>query len=306
MQADLKGLVSMLPKPRGVSLRRSKLMTPADRPELIEKATRSVADIVHLEFEDGVAWANKAMARRTGLAAMKELDWGSKEVWLRINHFGSGQAEEDVEVLVGGRPNLILLTKVQSPEDMVRLDALVTAAEQKHGIPHNEVKVGAVLERVKGLARVEEIANATQRMGALQFGIDDMSNEYRYRQSRVPGQSIETIYARSRIILAARVAGIDCIDAPYVKFKDIEGTEIEARFAAQLGFDGKSAISPSQLPAINRAFSPSDEEIVWARKVLSENDASQSAGNAVFTMDGMMVDAPHVQQAERILARASN
>lgn len=294
----------MAPPVRKNGLRRSKLITPADNWDLMVKASRSEADIVHLELEDGVIPERKEMARELCLKAMLEIDWGHRELWVRINHFDSGMTELDVEIATAGAPNLIQLAKVQGPEDMVRLDALVAAAERRHGIKPGSVTIGAVLERVRALARVEDIALATPRMGAISFGIDDMGNEYRYRQTREPGKGIETVYARSRIVLAARVAGIDCIDSPYVRFQDTEASDIEARFTAQLGFDGKSAVSPRQLPGINAAFSPSKGEIRWATEVMEAVHRAEGSGTAVFAVDGMMIDAPHIIQAERILALA--
>jgi citrate lyase subunit beta/citryl-CoA lyase len=294
----------MAPPVRQNGLRRSKLITPADNWDLMQKAARSEADIVHLEMEDGVINERKEIARELCLKAMLEIDWGTKEVWVRINHFDSGLAETDVEAIVAGAPNLIQLAKAQGPEDMLRLDALVAAAESKHGIEPGTVAIGAVLERVRGLAKVEEIAVSTPRMGAVSFGVEDMANEYRYRQTREPGKGYETMYARSRIVLAARVAGIDCIDSPYVRFQDIEASDIEARFTAQLGFDGKSAVSPKQIPGINAAFAPSQREIRWANEVMEAVQRAEGKGTAVFAIDGMMVDAPHIIQAERILALA--
>jgi citrate lyase subunit beta/citryl-CoA lyase len=294
----------MAPPVRQSGLRRSKLITPADNWDLMQKAARSEADIVHLEMEDGVINERKEIARELCLKAMLEIDWGTKEVWVRINHFDSGLVETDVEAIVAGAPNLIQLAKAQGPEDMLRLDALVAAAERKHGIEPGTVAIGAVLERVRGLAKVEEIAVSTPRMGAVSFGVEDMANEYRYRQTREPGKGYETMYARSRIVLAARVAGIDCIDSPYVRFQDIEASDIEARFTAQLGFDGKSAVSPKQIPGINAAFAPSQREIRWANEVMEAVQRAEGKGTAVFAIDGMMVDAPHIIQAERILALA--
>lgn len=294
----------MAPPVRKNGLRRSKLITPADNWDLMEKAARSEADIIHLELEDGVVPERKEMARELCLKAMLEIDWGGKEIWVRINHFDSGLAERDVEVLTAGGPNLIQLAKAQGPEDMLRLDALVAAAERKHGMKPGSVTIGAVLERVRGLSRVEEIASATPRMGAITFGVEDMANEYRYRQTREPGKGFETMYARSRIVLAARVAGIDCLDSPYVRFQDLEASDIEARFTAQLGFDGKSAVSPKQVPGINAAFTPSPKEIRWAEEVMEAVHRAEGDGTAVFAVDGMMVDAPHIVQAERILALA--
>jgi citrate lyase subunit beta/citryl-CoA lyase len=285
-------------------LRRSKLITPADNWDLMLKASRSEADIIHLEMEDGVIPERKDMARELCLKAMLEIDWGGKELWVRVNHYDSGMAEQDVDVLTAGVPNLIQLPKTQGPEDMHRLEGMVATAERKHGIKPGTVTIGAVLERVRGLSRVEEIAAATPRMGAITFGVEDMANEYRYRQTREPGRGFETMYARSRIVLAARVAGIDCLDSPYVRFQDLEASDIEARFTAQLGFDGKSAVSPKQIPGINAAFTPSPKEIRWANEVMDAVRRAEGSGTAVFAVDGMMVDAPHIVQAERILALA--
>jgi citrate lyase subunit beta/citryl-CoA lyase len=285
-------------------LRRSKLITPADNWDLMVKASRSEADIIHLEMEDGVIPERKEMARELCLKEMHEIDWGNKELWVRINHFDSGLAEIDVDVLAAGAPNLIQLAKTQGPEDMIRLEGLVAAAERKHGLKPGSVAIAAVLERVKGLARVEQIAAATPRMSAITFGVEDMANEYRYRQTREPGKGIETVYARSRIVLAARVAGIDCLDSPYVRFQDLEASDIEARFTAQLGFDGKSAVSPKQIPGINAAFTPTPKEIRWAEEVMEAVRRAEGSGTAVFAVDGMMVDAPHIIQAERILTLA--
>jgi citrate lyase subunit beta/citryl-CoA lyase len=285
-------------------LRRSKLITPADNWDLMLKASRSEADIIHLEMEDGVIPERKEMARELCLKAMLEIDWGGKELWVRVNHYDSGMAEKDVDILTAGVPNLIQLPKTQGPEDMHRLEGMVATAERKHGIKPGTVTIGAVLERVRGLSRVEEIAAATPRMGAITFGVEDMANEYRYRQTREPGRGFETMYARSRIVLAARVAGIDCLDSPYVRFQDMEASDIEARFTAQLGFDGKSAVSPKQIPGINAAFTPSPKEIRWANEVMDAVRRAEGSGTAVFAVDGMMVDAPHIIQAERILALA--
>jgi citrate lyase subunit beta/citryl-CoA lyase len=300
-----EGKSRMVSPVRKNGLRRSKLITPADNWDLVVKASRSAADIIHLELEDGVLPDRKEIGRQLCLKAMLEIDWGDKEIWVRINHFDSGLAETDIDEIVAGAPNLIQLAKTQGPEDMIRLDALVTMAEHKHSMEPGSVAIGAVLERVRGLARVEEIAASTPRMGAISFGVEDMANEYGYRQTREPGKGIETIYARSRIVLAARIAGIDCLDSPYVLYQDMNASDIEARFTAQLGFDGKSAVSPKQIPGINAAFTPTKKEIAWANEVMDAVQRAEGAGTAVFAIDGMMVDAPHIIQAERILARSS-
>lgn len=286
------------------SLRRSKLIVPGDRWEMICKARASGADIIHIDLEDGVAPQNKALARATMSRALCELDWSAQEAWVRIDHLDVAATLDDLAAAVPGRPSLIYMAKTQTPDDMRRLDERVTELEAEHGIEPGSIQIGAVIERIRALHHVEAIAAANSRMGAIVFGVADMSNEFGYRQSLLPGQDYETLYARSRMILAARLAGIDVIDAPFPLFRDLEGSEVDARFSARLGFTGKSAITPRQIEGIHRAFSPTEKELAWARKVMDVAQAVETTGTAVSTVDGEMVDKPHFLKAARILARA--
>jgi citrate lyase subunit beta/citryl-CoA lyase len=270
---------------------------------MICKAQASAADIVHIDLEDAIAPQNKALARETMLRALRELDWSRQEVWIRIDHLSNEETAAHLAAAIQGQPSLIYMAKTQTPEDMQRLDELVSAGEARHGIEHGSIQIGAVIERIRALHNVEAIAAASARMGAIVFGVADMANEYGYRQSLLPGQDYETLYARSRMILAARLAGIDVIDAPFPLFRDLDNSEIDARFSARLGFTGKSAISPRQVEGIHRAFSPTDKELAWARKVMEVAASVGSTGTAVATVDGEMVDKPHFLKAERILAR---
>ncbi len=266
------------------------------------KASNSTADIIRLELEDGVVRDRKPIARETCVKAMQEIDWKGKEVWVRIASFPEGFAEDDVKALVVGRPNVILMGKTQTPEDMHRLADLVREAEKAAGLPEGEIRIGAGIESARAVSKIEDIA-AAPRMSMMCLGLDDMSIEYGYRLSREPADAIETLYIRSRMVLAARLAGITCIDYPYLKFKDEAGSEIDARFSARLGFDGKSVISPRQLAGVHRAFAPSDKELAWARSILSAEQSNDST-RPVFVANGAMADAPHVKQAAKLLKRA--
>lgn len=288
---------------RPLSQRRSEIFAAGDNFEMMKKAAASEVDIVHLEIEDGVVPERKPFARTEIVRALREIDFGHRESWVRVNHFDSGHCEADIDVITAGRPNAFILAKCQGPEDIVRLEALVAAAERKHGIPVGDIKLGAVIERVRALTRVEDIALSSPRMTALVFGVDDLSNEYFYRPSRIPGGELETLYARSRLVLAARAAGIDCIDAPFLKYKDLEGSAIDAQFTARLGFTGKSVLSPRQIPAVHEAYRPTEAEARWAREIQAARERAAGTGQAVFAIDGQMIDMPHFIQAERILAR---
>ncbi len=229
--------------PRKTSLRRTQLITPCDNAwDIMVKASRSLTDVVRLELEDGVVPERKAEARQWCLRGLQEIDWGNKEVWVRITHFDYGFAEDDVDTLVQGQPNVIVMGKSQGPQDMMHLDSLVTAAERRHGVPQGTVKIGAVIERIRALASVEALAASTARMSMVCCGLDDLSNEYGYRLTRRPADALETLYVRSRVVLAARLAGITCLDYPYLKYRDVEESEQDARFSARLGFDGRARL----------------------------------------------------------------
>jgi citrate lyase subunit beta / citryl-CoA lyase len=283
--------------------RRTKLITPALRRDLLEKAAQSGADVIHIELEDGVAPNQKDAARDAALRALQEIDWNGREVWVRINPPTSIEARDDIEVLAAGAPHALLLPKVSGPEDVIAISGLLAEAERANGLGERQIMIAAVIERITGLSRVEEIASADPRMTALVLGTEDMSVEYGYRLDRT-GESFETLYLKSRCILAARVAGIDCLDAAHSYYRDVAGTRRAAEWAAKLGFSGKTCLSPVQVAPVNDAFAPTDEEIQWACKVLDALDEAASNDLAVAVSQGMMVDAPHAVQARRILELA--
>ncbi len=289
---------------KGPRLRRSKLIVPSDNWDMISKASRSIADVVHLDIEDGVAPQNRAAARDNIRRARAELDWGNKEVWVRIDHIDIEGTEVNVSAAVEAGVDMIYMAKAQTADDLLRLDALIAREEARIGAKPGAIEIGAVIERVRALHNVEAIASCCPRMGAIVFGIADMSNEFGYRLSGVAADAIETVYIRSRIVLAAKVAGITALDAPFIGFKDVEASDLDAHFSARLGFTGKSAISPKQLEGIHRAFSPTEREIAWALEVREAAKAAVRDGIAIATINGEMVDKPHFVQAEMILGRA--
>lgn len=292
------------PRSRPTSLRRSQLITPCDNAwELMNKAARCKADVVRLELEDGVVPERKAEARQWCLRGLREIDWGNKEVWVRITHFDFGYAEADVDALVQGRANVIVMGKSQGPADLLHLDRLIGEAERRHGVPPGTVKMGSVVERIRAVHQVEAMAACSPRMSMLCCGLDDLSNEYGYRLTRMPADALETLYVRSRVVLAARLAGISAIDYPFLRYRDLEGSETDARFSARLGFHGKQILSPAQADGVHRAFAPTEKELAWARAVLDAVEKNQDRTAAVFVVNGEMIDAPHILQARTIIER---
>lgn len=285
-------------------MRRSKLITPVLRRDLVEKAAASEADIIHIELEDGVPAEQKGDAREQAVAALREVDWRGKEVWVRVNAPDSAEMELDIAAVAGATPHGLIVPKVSGPVDVRTVAELISGAEAVHKAPAGAIKIAAVIERIHALDTVEEIATADARMTALVLGTDDMSVEYGYRLDRT-GPSWETLYLKSRCILAARLAGIDCIDAAHFHYRDVEGTRQSAEWSRQLGFTGKTCLSPRQVPIVNAAFRPTDEEIAWARAVITALEEAEVEGKSVAVADGMMVDRPHAMQAKEILARAA-
>lgn len=283
-------------------MRRSKLITPALRRDLLEKAAVSGADVVHIELEDGVPKDRKAEARELANRAVREIDWRGKEIWVRINASDSPEAEQDIDAVVAASPHALLLPKVQGPDDICAASRAIAAAETAHGIAEGSVRLAAVIEGIHALDTVEEIATADQRMTALVLGTDDMSVEYGYRLDRT-GPSWETLYLKSRCILAARLAGIDCIDAAHFYYRDLEGTKESAEWSAKLGFTGKTCLSPRQVPIVNAAFTPTAEQIAWAHAVVDALKSAEREKLSVAVAHGMMVDRPHALQAREILER---
>lgn len=285
-------------------MRRSKLITPVLRRDLLEKAAVSEADIVHIELEDGVPAALKSSARARAAAALGEIDWHGKEVWVRVNAPDSPEMARDVDAVVAASPQALIVPKIAGPENVIALAELIATAEAAHGVAEGSVKIAAVIERIHALDSVEDIAAADTRVTALVLGTDDMSVEYGYRLDR-DGPSWETLYLKSRSILAARLAGIDCLDAAHFHYRDLEGTQRSADWARQLGFTGKTCLSPRQVPIVNAAFSPSEAEVAWARAVIDALEEAEAEGKSVAVADGMMVDRPHGLQAQEILDRAA-
>jgi citrate lyase subunit beta / citryl-CoA lyase len=284
-------------------MRRSKLITPVLRRDLLVKAAASAADVVHIELEDGVPPNLKTEARTQAVRAIRDIAWRGKEIWVRVNAPGGPYIADDIAGIVAAKPHALLIPKVAGVDDVRSAIEMIDAAEQLHHVEPGTVRVAVVIERIQALHEVESIAGCEPRVTALVLGTDDMSVEYGYRLDRT-GPSWETLYLKSRTILAARLAGIDCIDAAHFYYRDVDGTRASADWSAKLGFTGKTCLSPRQIDAVNAAFAPTMEQLAWAEAVIAALAESEAGNRSVAVVDGMMVDAPHALQAQQILDRA--
>lgn len=270
--------------------RRSVLFAPGDNPELLGKAPNTGADVVVFDLEDAVAPDRKARAREH----VAEQLAGSEaccEVCVRVNPVGAG-AREDLSVVLDGdgRPDSLMLPKVDSAADVRALTDHL--AEWTVSLP-----IVALVETAAGVLHAEEIATVAGT-DALVLGAEDLAADIGATRTT---SNDEVSYARQHVVLAAGAAGIDAIDTLYTAYGDLEGLHAETVTARQFGFDGKLAIHPGQVPVINEAFTPDEETVEWARRVV---EARAEHGEGVFSLDSEMIDAPLVAQAERVLERA--
>lgn len=281
--------------------RRCLLYMPGDSRRKIEKATTLDVDCICMDLEDGVAVGQKAAARETVAAALRELDFGRSEKLVRLNPFGSGLEAEDLAATVAGRPDGFVLPKVQRAEDLHWLDGALTAAEQERDWPAGSLAVIAIVENAWGVLNLQEICGATSRLQAIIFGGEDFAADI--GAVRTP-EAWELLQARSAIVLHAAAHGQQAIDIVSVDYQDAERLKQEAAVGARLGFAGKQAIHPNQVGPIQASFTPSREAIAHAQRVVEAYEAHAEAGLGAFALDGKMVDAPIVKAARRVLERA--
>ena len=290
-----------------VRLRRSELATPASSWKMIEKAAASDADLVFLDLEDAVAPAEKEAARANVVRALRELDWGRKLRAVRVNGADTRWAHDDVLTVVGGageRLDILILPKVKAPRDVWFFETLLDQLEAKLGLP-GRIGLEALIEEAAALARVEDIAASSPRLGALILGFGDLSASQGVRlalASEYPGDLWH--HARARMIVAARAHGLDAIDGPFANFRDPDGYRREATWASTLGAVGKWAIHPSQIAIANDVFAPTEHEIALARRMCDAYRAAEQGGAGAAGAGGTLVDAAAVRIFEAVLERA--
>lgn len=292
-------------------LRRSELSTPGSSERMLEKAAASDADLVFLDLEDAVAPAEKVGARAKIIHALTTHDWGRKTRAIRMNGLDSQWAYGDVIDIVeaaGQQLDLIIVPKVKSAADVLWVDTLLGQVEQKTGL-HKRIGLEVLIEEVEAMINVEEIARSTPRLEALIFGPGDYSASQGVRSSAVGGVSREYPgdiwhYARNKIIIAARAAGIDAVDGPFADFRDEEGYRRECTRAAVLGMVGKWAIHPSQIAIANEVFSPTLQQVERARKIVAAYEEAERQGLGSVAVDGVMVDAASVRLMRNVTGKA--
>ena len=293
-------------------LRRCELSTPGSNEKMIQKALGTAADMVFLDLEDAVAPNQKREARGKVIEALKTLDWGRKTRAIRMNNIETEYAYEDVIEVVekaGEHLDTIVIPKVKAARDVFWVDTLLTQIETKLK-RKRPIKLEVLIEEVEALINVEEIAKSSARLEAIIFGPGDFSASQGVRTSGAIGGTITSYpgdiwhYARSKIVVAARAAGIDAVDGPYADFRHPEGYREEAVRLSTMGFVGKWAIHPSQIEIANEIYSPTAEEVSRARKLEAAYAKAEAEGLGAVTFDGVMIDAASVRSIRNVLTKA--
>jgi len=282
-------------------LRRTMLFVPANNPNMMVNATVFQPDCIIFDLEDAIALREKDSARDLLVEALKTVDYQGIEILARVNPLYTPFGETDVRELVKAGLRNIRLPMTEAKEDIEKLDALLAELEEEHHIESGSVKILGAIETAKGVINSPEIATASERMTGISFGAEDFTRTIGAERSK-GGE--ELFVARSQIVLSAAAAGIDAIDTVFADVEDMEGFRKEVESAKGLGFAGKSVIHPSQIPVVHDVFTPTDEEVEKALRVMQAIDNAEKRGLGVISLDGKMVDAPVVARAAKVVRLA--
>lgn len=306
-------------------LHRTELAVPGSNPKFFEKAANSAADLVFLDLEDAVAPDEKDQARENVIAALNEVDWGSKAMAVRINGLDTHYMYRDVIDVVENCPRLdmLMIPKAGVPADIYAIDMLVTQIEQAKQRT-KRLGFSLLIETALGMANVEAIAQASKRLEAMSFGVADYAASTRARTTVIGGSNPDYgiltdqsnsderafhcndmwHYPLARMVVACRAYGLRPIDGPFGDIRDPEGFAAAAKRAAVLGCEGKMAIHPSQVEPANEIFSPSQAEVEKARRIVDAMAQAQREGKGAVSLDGRFIDIASIKMAENLLLKA--
>lgn len=282
-------------------MRRSMLFMPGNTPNMLINAAYLGADSLIFDLEDAVSPAEKDAARILIRNTIRYMDFEKVETIVRINSVDTPFWQADIDAILPERPNLLLLPKANCPEDVLLADRYMTSLEEQLGLEVGSVGLIPLIETAIGLENSFLIATCTKRVKAMLLGAEDLTADLQCARTK-EGKEIQ--YARGRIVVAARAAGIDVYDTPFTDVNDDEGIVDDTKFAKSLGFTGKASISPRHIEVINSIFSPTQAEIDYAYEVMDAIALAKKQGKGAIALRGKMIDAPIVARAERTIMTA--
>ena len=282
-------------------MRRSMLFLPGNNPNMLINGNCLGSDAIIFDLEDAVSPAEKDAARILVRNTMRYMDFRGCEIIVRINSTDTPYWKQDLDAILPQQPGLILLPKTGSARDVQEVDAYMTLLEQQLGLAPNTVGLMPLIETALGVENAFAIATAADRVQALFLGAEDLTADLRCKRTK-EGREIE--YARTRLVMAARAAGVEVYDTPFTDVNDDEGIRKDAAYAKALGFSGKASISPRHVGVINEVFSPTQADIDYAYEVMDAIAMAKAQGKGAIALRGKMIDAPIVTRAEQTIAMA--
>jgi citrate lyase subunit beta/citryl-CoA lyase len=279
-------------------LRRSRLYLPGSEPKYYINASLHAPDAVILDLEDSVHRGEKDAARILARNTLRAVDFGSCERMVHINQLPLGL--EDLAMLVGESPDLILVPKVEEPEQVREVDRMIGEIKARHEIIR-PIWIMPILESALGIENAFAIATASENIAALTIGLEDYTSDLGVLKT---AEGHESQYARARVANAARAAGVQAIDSVFSDIADMGGLRRWAESSCAAGFEGMGCIHPGQIRVVHEAFQPSADEIEKARKVVAAFEDAQSKGLAIVSLGSKMIDPPVVQRALKLVERA--
>ena len=270
-----------------IKVRRSFIFTPGLNPEMFPKALASGADMVCIELEDGIAIKDKDEARTNTINALKTLEVKNDvELVIRVNCQRTKPGLLDLEAFISSKLKVkaLMLPKVKTPDEITFIDDLLSDCNL-------DTDLHVIMETNEALENIYDIAHSSKRIVALYFGGVDMAAEL-----RVPNSYENLIYARSKLVHAGASVGVDVIDVPYLDLEDMNGMKKEAELVRNLGFTGKGSIHPKQINILNEVFTPSNDEITKAKKIIDQFNASDTG---LVVIDGKLIEKPVLREMQR-------
>jgi citrate lyase subunit beta/citryl-CoA lyase len=284
-----------------MKLRRSLLYVPGNMPGMLQNIPVFEADGVLIDLEDAVPLAEKDSARLLTRNFLRSLKERNKEMFVRINGLDTPYGDEDLRQVLPALPDGIRLPKADNPELVEKLDTLLTEQEEQLGLPIGHFKIIPSIESARGILNCVETAQASPRIVALAFGAEDYTASMEIDRTK---SGEELFSARTRVVWAAKSAGVQAIDSIFSDVNDMEALRAETMLIKRLGFTGKSLVNPRQIEVVHDVFRPTAEEIQHALEVMEAIKRAREMGTGVISLKGKMVDAPVVTRAARTLRSA--
>lgn len=282
-------------------MKRSMLFIPGNTPNLLINGNCLGADMVIFDLEDAVSPDEKDSARVLVRNTLRYLDFSALGTIVRINSVDTPYWKKDLDEILPLKPDMIMLPKSGTAEDIRTVDAYMSSLEKKQGLEENSVRLMPLIETALGVENAFAIASASARVQAIFLGAEDLTADLRCKRTK-EGKEIE--YARTRLVVAARAANVDVYDTPFTDVNDDEGIRVDAEHAKALGFTGKASISPRHVDVINEVFSPSQKDIDYAYEVMDAIRRAKEQGRGAIALHGKMIDAPIVNRAKQTIEAA--